>query len=293
MSGYKIELVCKRADVERWSAALDEHAIAIAAFEIVPGGEWRIEAYTIDEPDGDAIHAALRAAAEAARVGVPVHHIQPLPPTDWLAQNRRDFPAQAIGRFFVYGSHHQDGVPAGRHGLLVDAATAFGSGEHATTRGCLAALDRLAKRRRVRRPLDLGCGSGILALGIAKAWRTPVRAADIDAESVRVARENAALNGVTNLVRVARSDGYRASLVRRGRPYDVIVSNILAQPLCRFAPALRRHLARGGTAILSGLLIAQEAQVIAAHRRQGLALARVTRRDGWSTLEFRRKKAQF
>src|SRR4051812_269737 len=163
---------------------------------------------------------------------MPVYHVQPLPPTDWLAQNRRDFPAQAIGRFFVYGSHHADGVPAGRHGLMVDAATAFGSGEHATTRGCLAALDRLAKRRRrPRRPLDLGCGSGILALGMAKAWRRPVRAADIDAESVRVARENAALNGVSQLVRIDRSDGYRAPLVHRGRPYDVIVSNILAQPL--------------------------------------------------------------
>src|SRR5262249_45462605 len=105
--------------------------------------------------------------------------------------------------------------------------------------------------------------------------------------------ENAALNGVTCWVRVARSDGYRAPLVRRGRPYDVIVSNILAGPLCRFAHDLRRHLAPGGTAILSGLLVSQEAQVIAAHRRQGLHLARVTRRDGWPTLEFRRRKGQF
>ncbi len=282
----------KRAEVDRWSAALDPFAIAIAAFEIVPGGDWRIEAYAIDAPDPDAVRAALVEAAKAAPVGLPPYHIQPLPPVDWLAENRKDFPSQSIGRFFIHGSHHDGRVPAGRIGMLVDAATAFGSGEHATTRGCLAALDRLAKRRRVRRPLDLGCGSGILALGIAKAWRVPVRAADIDLESVRVARENAALNGVARWVRVARSDGYRAALVRGGRPYDVIVSNILAGPLCRFASALRRHLAPGGTAILSGLLVAQEAQVIAAHRRQGLVLARVTRRDGWSTLEFRRRKAQ-
>ena len=117
-----------------------------------------------------------------------------------------------------------------------------------------------------------------------------VRAADLDPESVRVTRENAMLNGVARFVRAARSDGYRAALVRSGRPYDLIVSNILAQPLARFAPALRRHLGRGGTAVLSGLLIAQEAQVIAAHRHQGLALTRVTRRDGWSTLEFRRRR---
>jgi ribosomal protein L11 methyltransferase len=119
-----------------------------------------------------------------------------------------------------------------------------------------------------------------------------VRAADIDPESVRVTRANAALNRVAALVAAARSDGYRAPLVRGGRPYDLIVSNILAQPLCRFAPALRRHLARGGSAVLSGLLVAQEAQVVAAHRRQGLALVRRHRRDGWSTLEFRRPRAQ-
>ncbi|MEJ0069673.1 MAG: ATP-dependent metallopeptidase FtsH/Yme1/Tma family protein [Pseudomonadota bacterium] len=285
-SGFKIELVTKRAEVERWSAALDDLAIAIAAFEIVPGGDWRLEAYTLEPPDPAAVRATLLQAAEGARVALPAFHIQPLPPTDWLAENRRDFPVQSIGRFFIYGSHHPRGVPAGRIGLLVDAATAFGSGEHATTRGCLAALDRLSRRRRVRRPLDLGCGSGILALALAKLTRRPVRAADIDPESVRVARDNAALNGVARLVRVARSDGYRAPLVRRGRPYDVIVSNILAQPLCRFARDLRRHLAPGGVAVLSGLLVAQEAQVVAAHRRQGLVLIRRFRRDGWSTLEF-------
>jgi ribosomal protein L11 methyltransferase len=288
-SGYKIEVITKRADVERWGAALDPIAIAIAAFEIVPGGDWRIEAYATEPPDDTAVRAALRTAADEAGVALPAYHIAPLPPIDWLAENRRSFPAQALGRFFIHGSHHDGRVPAGRIGLLLDAATAFGSGEHATTRGCLAALERAAKRGRIRRPLDLGCGSGILALAIAKLWRVTVRAADIDPESVRVTRENAAHNGVTRWVRAARSDGYRAALVRRGRPYDLIVSNILAQPLCQFAPALRRHLARGGVAVLSGLLVAQEAQVIAAHRRQGLALTRVTRSDGWSTLAFRRR----
>lgn len=291
-AGYKIELVTKRAEVERWGEALDGFAVAIAAFEIVPGGAWRLEAYTTEAPDPDAVSAALARAADAAGIARPVVQIRPLPPVDWLAQNRRDFPAQSIGRYFIYGSHHDGGVPAGRIGLLVDAATAFGSGEHATTRGCLAALDRLAKRARVRRPLDLGCGSGILALALAKTWRATVRAADIDPESVRVTRANAALNGAARLVRAARSDGYRARLVRAGRPYDLIVSNILAQPLMRLARDLARHLAPGGVAILSGLLVTQEAQVLAAHRRQGLALVRRSRRDGWSTLEFRRRRAQ-
>lgn len=289
-TGYKIELITRRDGVERWSAALDGFAAAIAAFEIVPGGDWRLEAYALEPPDPAAVEAALARAATEVGVAPPACHIQPLPPVDWLAQNRRDFPAQAIGRFFIHGAHHGAGVPAGRIGLKVDAATAFGSGEHATTRGCLAALDRLARRRRVKRPLDLGCGSGILALAIAKTWRTSVRAADIDPESVRVARANARLNGVARGLRIARSDGYRGLLVRRGAPYDLIVSNILAQPLARFAHELARALAPGGVAILSGLLVAQEAQVVAAHRRHGLALARRDRRDGWSTLELRRRR---
>ena len=289
-AGYKIELITKRAEVERWSAALDDYAVAIAAFEIVPGGDWRLEAYALEPPDPTAVEAALARAAAEAGLARPIYHIQPLPPVDWLAQNRRDFPAQAIGRFFVHGSHHTRDVPAGRIGLLVDAATAFGSGEHATTRGCLAALDRLARRRRVRRPLDLGCGSGILALAIAKLWRVGVRAADIDPESVRVARANAGLNNVARLIRIARSDGYRAPLVRRGRPYDLIVSNILAQPLCRFARDLARVLAPDGVAVLSGLLTAQEAPVLAAHRRHGLALVGRHQRDGWSTLVLRRRR---
>src|SRR5258706_9794216 len=139
MSGYKIELVCKRPDVERWSGALDDQAIAIAAFEIVPGGDWRIEAYTIDEPDDAAVRAALSAAAEAARVGMPAYHVQPLPPTDWLAQNRHDFPAQAIGRFFVYGSHHTGGAPAGRPTPRASAPTPSGPGADAPHPAWLAA----------------------------------------------------------------------------------------------------------------------------------------------------------
>jgi ribosomal protein L11 methyltransferase len=288
-SGFKIELVAPRAEIERWSAALDGFAVAIAAFEIVPGGDWRLEAYALEPPDPDAVRAALAHAAAAAGRAPPACHIQPLPPVDWLAENRRAFPVQSLGRFFIHGSHHEGRVPAGRIGLLLDAATAFGSGEHATTRGCLAALDRLARRRRIRRTLDLGCGSGFLALAAAKLWRVRVRAADLDPESVRVTRANAARNGVARLVRAARSDGYRGALVRSGRPYDLILSNILAEPLCRMARDLSRHLAPGGVAVLSGLLVAQEPAVIAAHRRHGLALAGRRRRDGWSTLEFRRR----
>src|SRR5215470_5103861 len=136
-SGYKIELVTKRAEVERWGAALDDLAVAIAAFEIVPGGDWRLEAYTTEPPDPARVEAALARAADAAGIARPFCHIAPLPSVDWLTQNRRDFPVQAIGRFVILGSHHDDvRPPPGRLLLTLDAASAFGSGEHATTRGC-------------------------------------------------------------------------------------------------------------------------------------------------------------
>ncbi len=287
--GYKIELITAQAHVQAWGEALDSFAVAIAAFEIVPGGDWRLEAYCLDPPDPDAVAGALRGAAAALGIALPPHHIAPLPPVDWLRKNREDFPALGLGRFYIHGSHIEPGSRPGRIALLVDAATAFGSGEHATTRGCLAAFERLARRAKPRRILDVGCGSGILAMGAAKLWHVPVIAADIDAEAVRVTRENVRLNRVAGLVRAGRSAGYAAPWIRRGRPYDLIAANILARPLCRMAPDLRRYLARGGVAVLSGLLVGQEAQVLAAHKAQRLALVSRERRDGWSTLVLRRR----
>jgi ribosomal protein L11 methyltransferase len=294
LTGWKIELVVRQSRVEAFSGALDEMAVAIAAFEIVPGGDWRIEAYLTDPPDADAVAAALRNSARSQGVATPEHHIAPLPPVDWLAENRRSFPALGIGRFYIHGSHLPPRPTPGRVQLLLDAATAFGSGEHATTRGCLIAIDRLSRirkpgRRGLRRPLDVGCGSGVLAIGLAKLTHRPVVASDLDPESVRVATANAHANGVASLVRVVAANGYRSRSIRAGRPYDLIVSNILAKPLCRLALDLKRHLAPGGYVILSGLLNAQETQVLNAHRRHGLALMSRWRSEGWSALILRRR----
>ena len=173
-----------------------------------------------------------------------------------------------IGRFFVYGSHHRGGVPAGAIGIVLDAATAFGTGEHPSTRGCLMALEALARRRAIRHPLDIGTGTGILSIAAAKLLRRPVLASDIDPGSVAVARHNVARNGVARLVRVGRAAGYRGRALRRRR-YDLILSNILARPLALLAADLARHLAPGGRAVLSGLLRRQEPIVLAPHRGLG------------------------
>ncbi len=247
-------------------------------------GDWHLEGFSRVPPDRAAIVAGLEVLAAAAGLPAPALEVERLPKLDWVAANLRDFPPIDAGRFFVRGSHWQGRVPVGRIELLMDAGTAFGSGEHATTRGCLLALDALGKRRRPSRVLDLGCGSGILGIAMAKMWACPVLAADIDPAAVTVAAGNAAANGMGARVTTLVSDGWRDPRLARRAPYDVVVANILARPLCRFAPKLAAALAPGGVAVLSGLLAWQERMVMAVHQRQGLCLKSRLVVDGWATL---------
>lgn len=257
---------------------------AVSAFEEKPGGSWCVEGLSTAAPDRGAIAARL-ALAWLGLAGIPPEpHWERLPPTDWLRINQASFPALAQGRYFIHGSHHHEPIPAGRIGLLIDAATAFGTGEHATTRGCLMALDLLARRGRPARILDMGTGTGVLAIAAAKTWHRRVIARDIDPEAVRVARHNAARNGVAGLVRVRRSAGYGERGVADAAPYDLVLANILARPLSMMACDLGRVLAPQGVAVLSGLLPWQEKMVLAAHRLQGLKLRQRFVVDGWSTL---------
>ena len=246
--------------------------------------DWHLEGFARVPPSRAAIVTALELVAAASGLPAPALEIERLPNLDWVAANLRDFPPIDAGRFFVRGSHWEGRIPAGRIELLMDAGTAFGSGEHATTLGCLMALHALGKRRRARRVLDLGCGSGILGIAMAKMWACPVLATDIDPAAVAVAAGNAAANGVRARVAALVSDGWRHPRLARGAPYDVVVANILARPLCRFAPALAAALAPGGVAVLSGLLDRQERMVMAVHERQGLRLKSRLVVDGWATL---------
>ena len=272
---------------ERAAAAFETVCGAVSAFETVPGGSWLIEGLAL-EPPLSATLDTLLALAWAGRGAPPAPSVERLQPRDWVAENQASFPPRRIGRYFVYGSHHGKGVPAGCVGLLIDAATAFGTGEHATTTGCLMALDGLAWRRRFRNVLDMGTGTGILAIAAAKTWRSAVLAADIDRGSVEVARINVARNGVADRVRLRWSDGYRDRVIRRGRPYGLVLANILARPLMAMSGDLARSLAPGGVVVLSGLLARQEPAVLAAHRRHGMVLLRRIAIDGWHTLVLER-----
>src|SRR5271166_581482 len=233
-------------------AALDEAAGTVAAFATAPG-EWRLEAYPQSRTLTPALSARLALAVVAAGGELREIREERLPARDWLAENQLAFPPLRVGRFFVYGSHYRGGIPSGALGIMLDAATAFGTGEHPSTRGCLLALEALARHRPIRHPLDIGTGTGILAIAAAKLLRRRVLASDIDAGSVEIARHNAVRNGVAQLVRAERASGYRNRALRR-HGYDLILGNILARPLAAMAADLERHLAPSGRAVLSGLL---------------------------------------
>jgi len=233
-----------------------------------------VEALYTEAPD-----AALLSAITGYTIAVA-----PLPDQDWIRLSQEGLPPVRAGRFFVYGAHDAGQVPPGVIALKIEAGMAFGTGHHETTALCLAALSDLAKRRRYASVLDLGCGTGLLAIAAARMWRRPVLATDIDPEAIAVTAENARANGAAPLVRVVTADGLTSPAIARGAPYDLIVANILASPLTQLAPSIARALGKGGTLVLSGLLTWQENLVASFYRPHGLILRQVRRDGPWTAL---------
>lgn len=268
---------------------VEDEALSVSMFELEdeatadPVG-WQIDLLFREPPDPVAL--ALRLAPALAAAGARLERIavERVAPEEWARATELRLPPVTAGRFVVHGSHARALVPEGAVPIEIDAGLAFGSGEHATTQSCLVAIHRLARQRRFARVLDVGCGSGVLAIGAAKCWPAAVLAVDNDPIAVRVARNNAELNGVAARVRVELADGYAHPVVHRRRPYDLILANILADPLIELAQALRENLAPGGRAVLSGLLDRQAEAVVAAHRRQGLRLLDQAQQGPWMAL---------
>jgi ribosomal protein L11 methyltransferase len=211
-----------------------------------------------------------------------------LPDIDWITKSLEGLKPVRAGRFLVHGSHDKDKVKANDIGLLIDAGQAFGTGHHGTTAGCLNAIDRVLKSRKVANALDLGTGSGVLAIAVRKMARIPVVATDIDPVAVRVARDNVRLNGISEGVHLATAPGFHHPVFSEHGPFDLIIANILARPLMKLAPELVRHLSDRGTVILSGILAAQRWKVIAAYNGAGLKHIKTTWMNGWVTIELRR-----
>ena len=238
---------------------------AISLFPIENTDETRITGYGADAPDEAALAVALTDTADRAGVSTPPVHVVWLPDVDWVTENQANFVPVRAGRFYVHDSNHLEPPPAGAVPIRVDAATAFGTGHHGTTRGCLEALDRIINAGTITAPvLDLGSGTGILAIAVAKAMRVRVIASDIDPVAVSLARKNVRLNGVGAFVETYASRDLEAVAVRRRGPFGLVLANILARPLERLAPAIAAHRAPGAPVSLSGLMRTQEPQVIAA-----------------------------
>lgn len=264
-------------------------ALSVAAFEIPGTAECNVQALYFDAPVLVNLSRILTPLFDALNLPVPQISLSPLENRDWVSESLRGLPPVIAGRFFVAGAHALNDAPHSAIRLHVEAGQAFGTGHHETTTGCLLALDQLARLNPARRKvLDLGCGSGVLAMAAAKLWRHKVTASDIDPLAVRVTRENAARNGLTALLHPVIAKGFTHPSIAAGAPYDLILANILARPLIRLAHPMSRHLAPGGYIVLSGLLIRQEAAVRSAYRTQGLFLAQRFLRGEWSTLVLRK-----
>ena len=274
------EQTAKRV-VDLLTESFFEGQAAIAAFEGA-GGRWDITVHFADPPDHTSIRELVGIAAgdEVARA----IHFDIVEAKDWVKATLEQLVPVRAGRFIVHGRHDREQVPANKLGIEIEAALAFGTGHHGTTRGCLLLLDEVLKAYRPRRVLDLGTGTGVLAIAAAKALHGKVLASDIDPLSVRVAADNARLNGTCDLVETFRATGFSAPQFKQRGPFDLVLANILANPLRQMATPMSRHLAPGALVILSGLLPHQAGAVIAAYRARGLVLKRHIRVEGWSSL---------
>lgn len=285
---YRLTLKAPAAAAELFDRALAALEGALATDVPDTAGRVRMTWYFGDEPERRWVTARLAAASLAAGVSLPAFELGLLPEADWVAESQAELKPIHAGRFWVHGSHVTAPPPGGAIPLRIDANQAFGTGRHETTYGCLVALGELAKRRSVERALDLGCGSAVLALAVARLWPAArVLAADIDPAAVRVAGENVRVNGVPGIETLGAT-GYAHPRLRAAAPFDLIVANILARPLCRLALDTARHLAPGGLVVLSGLLVRQERRVLAKHRAVGLRLVGRRHFNEWSVLLLRR-----
>jgi len=264
----------------------ESDGLAVASFEIdEPSRLWEVAVYC-DAARRPEIESRIR--ARLSPTDRLIEH-EEIAETDWVIRSLAGLKPVTAGRFLVHGSHDRAAPKPWQIGVEIDAGQAFGTGHHGTTAGCLFAIGSELRRRRPRRVLDLGTGSGVLAIAIAKTLHRPVLASDIDPVAVAVARRNFAINGVDRWASAVAAAGFRHRAISAHAPYDLIVANILARPLQMLAPAFARHAAPAATIILSGLLTSQCWQVVASFRNAGFALQRHSELDGWATAILRKR----
>ena len=278
------EQAAKRV-VDLLTESFFEGQAAVAAFEGA-GGRWHITVHFAEAPDETSIRELVAVAAgDDAAQDIAFDTVEA---KDWVKATLEELVPVRAGRFIVHGRHDRVKIPPNKLGIEIEAALAFGTGHHGTTRGCLLLLDEVLKAYFPRRVLDLGTGTGVLAIAAARALQIKVLASDIDPLSVRVAQENARLNGTGDCVETIQATGFSAPQFAKRGPFDLVLANILANPLRQMATPMARHLAPSALVILSGLLPHQAQSVIAAYRARGLVLKRHLQIEGWSSLLMRK-----
>jgi ribosomal protein L11 methyltransferase len=274
-----------RRVVDLLNESLDEGLAAVAAYER-PDGRWSISVHFAEAPDQASIRELVSlAAGNQVAQAIAFDTVEA---KDWVKASLEDLVPVPAGRFIVHGRHDRARVAPNKLGIEIEAALAFGTGHHGTTRGCLLLLGEVLRSHEPRRVLDLGTGTGVLAIAAAKALRQRVLASDIDPVSVRVTHDNARLNGVGNLVEAICATGFSAPQFAIRAPFDLVLANILANPLRQMATPMAAHLAPSALVILSGLLPHQAQGVIASYRARGLILRRHLGIDGWCSLLMQR-----
>jgi ribosomal protein L11 methyltransferase len=281
-TSYELSLTLAQAQAEICSDALNVISQAVAITDC--GESWLVEAWFEDEPDADIVEALLIETLGEPALDFSVTRIQE---EDWVARSLEGLTPVRAGLFAVHGRHDRGAYPANVTSVEIEAGLAFGTGHHGTTSGCLIALTNILKHSKPRSVLDLGTGTGVLAIAAAKRLKTGITASDIDPVAVGVAAENARLNGVHGWVRPVTASGLHHRKLMANAPYELILANILARPLVGLAPSICRNLAKGGRLVLSGLLEGQIALVLGAYRGQGLVLESKIIREGWATLMLR------
>jgi ribosomal protein L11 methyltransferase len=290
MTQTRLHLTTGRIDAARifaaFEAAFEEDGFPIAVLEAD-------EARDIQEislyADGDLDEVERRMASVLRELSLKARiEREAVPDVDWVALSLEGLKPVRAGRFFVHGAHDRQKRRSGDLAIEIEAGLAFGTGHHGTTAGCLEVLEEVARRERPRNALDLGTGSAVLAIALAKFSHIPVLATDIDPVATRVAADNVRLNGVSALVKTATAPGFHHPVFSQRGPFDLIVANILAKPLMRLAPQMARHLTPGGSIVLSGILERQRNAVLAAYAGQKFRHVRTLAREGWVTLHLKR-----
>ena len=278
---WRLSFLSSVAEAEYLASQLEDFCLAVSWFEKDAQAQvWQVEATFEEQPVEKNIKSLLGALS---------YELAPLPSKDWLSENRKSFPAIDIGPFYIYGSHHQEKLPEGKIAFRIDAATAFGTGQHATTQGCLLALHDLKQAGiKVQNYLDLGCGTAVLAMAMARLFQIRGIASDNDPEAVDRANLNVAENHLERFVEVILSEGFSHERLEAQAPYSLIAANILADPLIALSPEMARFMAEEGKVILSGLLQTQQQGTLKAYEKVGFSLQKTYPMAEWVTLVLKK-----